>query len=88
MSEFIIEHPFDRITIKNSLEEKEFLNIFVDIGEDGTCFDLDVELAKELVQYLTDKINKAEPQEIITCKTCGIFVFTTDGTMCMNGHLR
>lgn len=23
---------------------------------------------------------------IQTCKVCGIFVFTSDGKMCMNGH--
>lgn len=60
MDEFVIEHPFDRLTIKNSLEPNEFLDIFVDMGEDGTCFGLDIELAKELVLFLNEKISKAE----------------------------
>lgn len=60
MSEFIIEHPFDRITFKNSLEENEFLDIFVDMDDDLTCFGLDLKTAKELVEFLNDKISKHE----------------------------
>lgn len=64
MSEFIIEHPFDRITIKNSLEEKGFLDLVVCADGVNRYFDLDVELSKELIQYLTDKINTHESKTI------------------------
>lgn len=60
MSEFVIEHPYERLTIKNSLEPNEFLGIFVTLNDDEGCFTLELETAKELVQYQTDKINKAE----------------------------
>lgn len=62
MDEFIIEHPFDRLTIRNHNTESQFLEIQVDVytGDRILYFDLELETAKELVQYLTDKINKAK----------------------------
>lgn len=63
MSEFIIENTMDRVTIKNSESEKEFLDIIFDTDGQNNYFDLTLESAKELVLFLNNKINKAECQK-------------------------
>ena len=52
----------------------------------GLCIDLFER--NDNKEMILDRINNKSEEKIIqTCKECGIFVFTPDGKMCMNGHL-
>ena len=47
------------------------------------------EYAEDYHRNEINKLNKSDVSRsanIQSCKECGIFVFTPDGKMCMNGH--
>ena len=40
----------------------------------------------ELLKKALRKTDVSSSATVQTCKECGVFVFTADGKMCMNGH--